>query len=179
MLTTGARSAAVFLGLCCATPALPAGASATSQTGEDAKTAAQDANAFALDLYVELGRGGSANQFFSPSSLATALAMAHAGARGATAEEMAAVLHLSFEGERLHRAVGALAELLERDRAGLETTIANALWGQQGYPFRDEYLDLGAEHYGAALRTVDFRGSVDEARAAINDWVKGETAGKI
>ena len=48
---------------------------------------------FAVDLYHKLGKGGG-NVFFSPWSIDLALTMTWAGARGATADEMAKVLHL-------------------------------------------------------------------------------------
>ncbi len=146
---------------------------------ESTKTAADDANAFALDLYARIAQREPANVFFSPTSISTALAMAYAGARGQTAEEMARALHFSLEGEALHHAVAGLARAIETERAGVKVSIANALWGQQGYPFNDEYLALGSEHYGAALREVDFRGATEQARTTINDWVESETAGKI
>lgn len=59
----------------------------------------------------------------------------------------------------------------------LET--ANSLWGQAGFPFRDGFLERLAVHYGAGLRTLDFESSPEKARATINHWVAGETAGTI
>jgi len=50
-------------------------------------------NAFASDLYAQLA-AKDGNLFFSPTSIQTALAMAWAGARGQTADEMAKTLHL-------------------------------------------------------------------------------------
>src|SRR5262245_54475872 len=69
--------------------------------------AAEGESRFALDLYARL-REGKGNLFFSPYSIHTALAMTAAGARGATAAEMAKVLGLpSSDG-----AHAAIAELL-------------------------------------------------------------------
>ena len=48
-------------------------------------------NAFALDLYKQLGKK-EGNLFFSPYSISTALGMTYAGARGNTAKEMAQTL---------------------------------------------------------------------------------------
>ncbi len=47
---------------------------------------------FGLDFYQKI-REKAGNQFFSPFSLSTALAMTYGGARGITEEQMAAVLH--------------------------------------------------------------------------------------
>lgn len=49
-------------------------------------------NEFALELYAKL-RVRQGNLFFSPYSISTALAMAYAGARGQTENQMAEVLH--------------------------------------------------------------------------------------
>jgi len=145
----------------------------------DLKSVASDTNAFALDLYGQIAGEASGNLFFSPTSIGTALAMAYAGARGETAEEMRAVLHLSLEDEALHRAVGDFARAIGSEREGLTIAVANALWGQSGYPFRPEYLALGERRYGASLRALDFRQATEQSRITINEWVEGETAGKI
>ena len=50
-------------------------------------------NAFGFALYPRL-REGAGNVCYSPASLAFVLTMGYAGARGGTAREMAAVLHL-------------------------------------------------------------------------------------
>ena len=54
-------------------------------------------------------------------------------------------------------------------------TIANALWGQEGYRFLEGFLALTDEHYGAGLRRVDFRGASEAARDTINLWVEEQT----
>ena len=63
----------------------------------DAKTAAASINAFGLDLLRAMLADGTLepdkNAVFSPTSIALALAMARAGAKGETAAQMDAVLH--------------------------------------------------------------------------------------
>jgi serpin B len=61
----------------------------------------------------------------------------------------------------------------------LELNTANALWGQRGYPWSDAYLDVLARHYGAGLRTVDFRADPDAVRRRIDAWVAGQTDERI
>jgi len=60
-------------------------------------------SAFALDLLHELG-SAAGNLFYSPYSVSSALAMAYAGARGATESQMADVLHFTLDQEELHPA---------------------------------------------------------------------------
>jgi serpin B len=145
-------------------------------------TAVVDGDAdFALDLYQELlADDPDANLFFSPYSITVALAMTLGGARGTTYDEMAAMLGAT-DGEAWHQARNALDQHLLRDRPTiegllpLELNVTNSLWGQAGYPFRDDYLDLIARHYGTGLQTVDFTTAWEEARRAINSWVEDAT----
>ena len=58
-----------------------------------AKEAGGAINAFGLDLYLRVATGDG-NVLVSPASIALALGMARAGARGVTATEMDAVLHV-------------------------------------------------------------------------------------
>src|SRR6266446_6454934 len=62
---------------------------------------------FGLDLYARL-RAIDGNLFYSPYSISSALAMTYAGARGATAGEMARTLRFSLEPARLHPAFANL-----------------------------------------------------------------------
>jgi len=59
------------------------------------ETLAQDNSAFALDLYHQL-RGSEGNVFISPYSISAVLAMAYAGSRGRTEEQMAKALRFSL-----------------------------------------------------------------------------------
>jgi len=134
--------------------------------------------AFALDLYSRLS-SCSGNLFFSPFSISTALAMAYGGAQGATAEEIAAALRFPFGQNRLHP---AFADLLKQARGrsrGIELSLANGLWAQHGYEFRESFIDLVKSHYGADLRELDFSTAAAEACRIINEWVEKQTHGKI
>jgi serpin B len=135
--------------------------------------------AFAFDLYAKL-REKSGNRFFSPFSVSTALAMTSAGAKGQTLDEMVKTLHLPPGTDAAHAGFGALLQQLQADpdKRGFELSVANALWGQQGLPFRKEFLDLTQKQYGAGLNTVDF-GNPEQARQTINRWVEQHTKDRI
>ena len=64
---------------------------------------ARSVNAFGLDLWKRVGEG---NQTISPASVAIALDMTFAGARGETADEMARVLHVEGDRDAFHAALG-------------------------------------------------------------------------
>jgi len=143
-------------------------------------------SAFAFELYQEL-KEKEGNLFYSPYSISLALAMTYAGARGETAEQMAATLQFMLEQKRLHPAFNWLdAELATRgegaagkDGEGFRLNIVNAIWGQKDYEFLPDFLDVLAENYGAGLRILDFITEAEKSRVAINDWVSGQTEGRI
>ncbi|WP_132059792.1 serpin family protein [Halorussus amylolyticus] len=154
---------------------------------------------FALDLMAVLREQAGGNLFVSPYSVSVALAMTYAGARGTTAEEMADALQFVLGQDDLHPAFGALeAEFARRNEDGqeasgttgpgdddedagpaFELSTANALWGEDGYPFREDFLDLLDAYYGAGMNLVDFSGDPDAARREINDWVAVRTNDRI
>src|SRR5262249_34289991 len=106
-------------------------ARADSAVTADVKAVAAGNNAFALDLHRKLSADG--NVFFSPVSVSTALSMSYAGAKGDTATEMSKALHHPFEGEQLHQGYAGLLGKLsgEGKPAGVELSVANALWGKE------------------------------------------------
>lgn len=135
---------------------------------------------FATHLYGKL-RGQAGNLFFSPFSISTALAMTYGGARGQTAEQMAAVLYLPTEQGKTHSGFGELIKELHlgSQAGGYQLNIANGLWGQKGYTFLQIFMDMLRTDYGADINEVDFVHQAEEARAALNAWVENRTQGKI
>jgi len=135
-------------------------------------------NAFAVDLYAQL-KSQQGNLFFSPERISTALAMTYAGARGDTAAEMAKTLHFTLPPKKLHPAMAALLRDRNAVHGGYELKAANALWGQQGYAFLDDFLTMTRDNYGAGLNQADFKGATEDARLTINSWVEQQTENKI
>jgi serpin B len=143
-------------------------------------------SAFAFDLYQSL-REETGNLFYSPYSISLALAMTYAGARGETERQMADTLHFMLSQDCLHPAFNALdLELARRgegakgkDAEGFRLHIVNAIWGQDGYRFLPEFLDLLAENYGAGLRLLNFAKAPEESRVTINDWGSDQTEDRI
>jgi serpin B len=124
-------------------------------------TAIADANnRFCLDLYRQM-QGTPGNLAFSPYSISSALAMTYAGARGRTEEEMARVLHLLFGQDSTHAAAAALrkALLASSSAAGCTLSVANRLWGQDGFQYLEPFLKTTRDAYGAELERLDFSAS--------------------
>jgi serpin B len=145
--------------------------------------------AFALDLYAALRPTAGGNLLVSPYSVSQALAMTYAGAAGQTATQMAKTLSFALPQPALHEAFHALnADLVARGNAeedkennqpGRGLRIANALWGEQTYPFSPLYSREIEQYYGAGLQPVDFKNAPEAARGQINDWVAQQTEDRI
>jgi serpin B len=176
-------------------PAAPVGETARSAkqretspdvAGQDLAGLVDGNSAFAFDLY-QILREERGNVFYSPYSISVALAMTYAGARGETERQMADALRFSLTQDHLHPAFNGLdLELARRgegaqgkDGEGFRLNVVNAIWGQAGYPFLPEFLDVLAENYGAGLKVLDFSSAPEESRVTINDWVSEQTEGRI
>jgi serpin B len=154
-------------------------------TDADRQALAQGNRAFAFQLYGALAAQESANLFFSPYSVSSALAMTYAGARAQTADQMRATLHFALPDDRLHAAFNAADHALTAKPADSDAPtpftldVANALWAQRGKQFQAEYLDTLATHYGAGVELLDFMDDPDAAGEVINDWVEDATHDRI
>ncbi len=159
--------------------------------------AAAAANQVGLALYRHLAPSKPDDNFvLSPYSIESALALVYAGADGETRAEMARVLHLPSDDQtvrsgfgELHSAFDAIATRTEntakeRRRDGgavdpIEWHEANRLFGQQGYAFRDSFLNLVNDGYAAPFAPLDFKHAAENARTTINDWVANQTKHRI
>lgn len=137
-------------------------------------------SAFAVDLFAAFKNSESGNLFVSPYSIAAALSMTQAGARGNTGAELARALHQPGGGA--HAEMGAL--IAELNGAGgqprsYRLAVANRLFGATGAKFLPDFLAVNANQYGAPLEQLDFANAVEPARKHINEWVEGKTESKI
>ena len=153
---------------------------ATPTPAPDVAKLVEGNNAFALDLYAKIANQPG-NLFLSPYSISTALGMTYAGARGQTQLQMAKVLHFDLPEPRVNGAFGkVIADLNALGKKGeFELSVANALWGQQGYRFLPDYLQVVEKNYGGKLQEVNFRTATEEARKTVNAWVEKETHDRI
>jgi len=128
--------------------------------------------AFGTDLYSKLAATG--NVVFSPASIATALRMTLAGARGDTAAELAAALHLPGP-EAAADGLKQLAAIRPGD--DLTFRAPNIMWVQTALHVLDSYLAQLSET--VSVERCDFRQAPEAARETINAAVAEQTAGKI
>lgn len=152
---------------------------ATPDPAEDLAQLAAGQNTFATDLYQKL-RDTPGNLFFSPYSLATALTMTYAGARGNTQAQMAQVLHITLPDARQHAAAATLNwALYPPQGSSMRLNTANALWAQRDLPLQADFMAVMKQHYGVGVKPTDFQQAPEAARVAVNDWASAQTAGKI
>ncbi|XP_014406868.2 leukocyte elastase inhibitor [Camelus ferus] len=134
---------------------------------------------FALDLLRTVNESNPAgNIFFSPFSISSALAMIFLGTRGNTSEQMSKALYFK-EVEEIHSRFQSLNADINKRGAAYTLKVANRLFGEKTYDFLPEFLASTQKMYGAELASVDFQQASEDARKAINEWVKGQTEGKI
>jgi serpin B len=139
-------------------------------------------NPFAFDLYKQL-RSHKGNVFVSPFSISCALSMTAAGAKGETLAQMAKVLHLQDNGgkvgqEKFRDLIGQTHAPQRRVRP-FQLDVANAIWAQKGYPWRDEFKVAVQSAFQSDVNEADFKTQAEETRLAINKWVEERTRDKI
>jgi serpin B len=168
---------------------------AMSYGATDYDLAATATNQLAVDLHRQLATGNE-NLCVSPYSIESALAMTFAGADGETRTEMAPVLHFPSDASAVPASFASLqhsleemsaktAELVkESKRFGgpsepIALTIANRLFAQKGYDFREPFLALVKQNFGAAFDLLDFVKNASGATQHINKWVADQTRDRI
>jgi|1185.fasta_scaffold01305_2 serine protease inhibitor len=119
---------------------------------------------FALSLTRKLASEG--NLVWSPYSVASALGLAAAGARGRTYDELERVLGAAPDGLGLAEAA-ALTDA--------EIAVANTLWLREGLPVQEAYERAAGGFPGAAVRGADFAGDAERVRQTINAEVAKAT----
>jgi serpin B len=163
-----------------ATGALAASGHAAGQKGKSNATALSAATrGFGFRLFARLGaQQPGANLFISPPSIATALAMTYNGARGTTAQAMAAALGVSgLSADQVNQQSAALLSTLQGLDPHVELTVADSLWARQGIAFNPAFVNALTSFYRARATTLDF--ADPRAAATINGWVNQATHGKI
>jgi serine protease inhibitor len=186
---TGAGLAAALAG--CGTaggtqPAVPAvaitkGVAVTEPTTDPRPLGAAD-TAFGLGvLRAWCTQYPGQNLVFSPSTLASALGLAYLGARGTTAAQMAAVLHLpSGDASALAAGLQARSDALgSLNGPGVTLSASNQVWADPSLPPLSGYLNAVATGYGAGLAKAPFLTDPAKAASEVNQAISADTRGHI
>lgn len=152
----------------------------------DVAAEVQGISAFSLELHQTMVKMGNNNEVannvvVSPLSIAITLALASAGAQGATRKQIAAVLKLP-EGDPLHEFSSQLKSVVLADGSGQGGPLLNFVnrtWVEQTLKLRPSFQKLLKDSYGSEVGSVDFLHEPNEAREKVNAWAKEETNGRI
>ncbi len=155
-------------------------AAAEGRGRRDMEALAESNRRFTVDLHRRLA-GREENLALSPYSIRSALVMAYQGARGETRRQMADVLILPGDADRLNQAVSRLSGHLSGldDRPGIRLAAANGLWAAETLDLHPSFSSALKTHYGGGMNRVDFENAADAARRQINAWVEERTHGRI
>ncbi|KAM4718260.1 LOW QUALITY PROTEIN: uncharacterized protein FYW61_016142 [Anableps anableps] len=135
---------------------------------------------FSLALFRKLSEdNNTANIFFSPFSISSALAMVMLGSQGNTATQLSECLKTQDCQDDVHTLFAKLLSELNKPEAPFALSVANRLYGEKSYNFLQEFLTQSRTHYNSEMESVDFRTSCEEVRVKINSWVEEQTQGKI
>ena len=178
-LIVGIAAMLVLNGTCANTDPASAAEQSGDVTVEIDNRVIEANNAFAFDLFEKTcAAGENKNIFVSPLSISIALSMTWNGAAEETADAMASVLGFSgVSTADLNQAMKDIGTTVAQADSGIQLTIANSLWGRQGFQFSDDFFDVNRRYYDAEVSVLDF--AKPEALETINGWVDKSTEGLI
>ena len=155
-----AATAVLALAAGCATvPPPPSEAGDTPATNRD--------GAMALLPVLDAAAGPEENVVFSPASINLAFGLLYEGAGGETKAQIGAILPPPAE---------PLGFASKGD--GVEVKVANALFLDRDFRFRDGYVDATRRIYDARAIAVDYS-NADASARTINAWASDATNGLI
>ena len=142
-------------------------------SGQTSKETVKGNNSFAFELFKNVFATDK-NTFISPYSISSALAMTYGGARNETELQMSKVLHYDLNQTNTHQGFFELNSTLGKlsNDSTINLSIANALWKDEHWGFKQDYLDLAKRFYDASIFPLT-------GAKPINDWADKKTNGKI
>ncbi len=144
----------------------------------DMHAIAQSFNTLGLDLWKTLPTDG--NRSISPASIGLALGMTWLGARGETAAQMRATLHITIEPTAfIAGSAGLLRAWLTPQADGPELRVANRLFVEKTLAVENPFLAATRDGFAAPAELVDFVRETAASRQHINDWVAARTNDRI
>nr|UEP64297.1 teratocyte serpin II [Cotesia flavipes] len=146
------------------------------ETQEASRHLFQGIRQFSQEFYHK-ANDGSDNLICSPMSANMVLAMAAYGARGNTAKQMRAGLHLSEDDSAGRNSYRKLMDTFANVKA-IELKLANKIFLGKGVELKPDYKDMTEKDFGSAAEIVDFSKGA-EAAATINNWSAEKTNNRI
>ena len=137
------------------------------------------ANDFAYRAFGTLRQASPAgNLCISPLSISAALTMAYNGADGTTKEALKQTLGVAGQSDlEINQSYQSLFALLKGIDNRVAFSTANSLWYGQQYQLKTPFVQTNQTYFGATVQGLDF--ASPSAKATINNWVLGNTQGRI
>ena len=134
---------------------------------------------FGFNLFNEIRKTDQdKNVFISPFSVSVALAMTLNGASGETEQAMIDTLQLqSIGADSINPSYAQLQRTLQTSDPKVALTIANSLWGNEGFSFKSDFLQRNTQFFNAEISILNFLDP--NSLTTINQWVNDNTNGKI
>nr|XP_045242610.1 serpin I2 isoform X2 [Macaca fascicularis] len=132
---------------------------------------------FAVDLYQELSLSHKNNIIFSPLGITLVLEMVQLGAKGKAEQQIRQTLKQqeTSAGEEFF-ALKSFFSAISEKKQEFTFNLANALYLQEGFTVKEQYLHGNKEFFQSAIKLVDFQ----DAKACaemISTWVERKTDG--
>eukprot|EP00112_Aurelia_sp_Birch-Aquarium-sp1_P025910 Seg888.19 transcript_id=Seg888.19/GoldUCD/mRNA.D3Y31 product="Serpin B6" protein_id=Seg888.19/GoldUCD/D3Y31 len=154
----------------------------------DKTTSAKDKN-INPDLAVTLNKfafnfmklsPGDGSFFYSPYSIANALAMVYAGVKGPAKEEIATAFGWDSNNTvDLHKTFGNLVSKLTAHDGYATLGVANRVWIDRREKVQKSFAEILKKYYASKIGKADFFGNTERSRHKINSWVEENTGNKI
>nr|XP_031535521.1 serpin I2 [Vicugna pacos]XP_031535529.1 serpin I2 [Vicugna pacos] len=134
---------------------------------------------FAVDLYQAIRLSHENNILISPLGTTLALGMVQLGAKGKAQEQIRQTLKFqeTSTGEEFSVLKSFFSATSEKKQE-FTFNLANALYLQEGFTVKEQYLHGNKEFFQSAVKLVDFQ-NAKACAETINTWVESKTDGKI
>ncbi len=133
-------------------------------------------NEFSYSTASALLSESETNSNYSPLSLYYALAMAANGAEGDTLDILLSLLGTDSL-EKLNLEAGNLYRRFYSDNNIGGLKVANSMWMDDNYSFKQDFAVRNAENLYASCHIVDF--SSEDTAKTISDWINNNTEGTL
>ncbi|PAV65555.1 hypothetical protein WR25_00834 [Diploscapter pachys] len=134
-------------------------------------------SSFGVNLLQQFPINGS-SFVFSPLLIALALSLVHAGSKGSTKKQIANAICKGANDGQLIQHYSDLSDSFAKPVNGVEVNLANKAFANKKFPLKPTYLTTIKSSYNASAENLDFK-SAGQAAKTTNDFVKGQTRGKI
>ena len=138
-----------------------------------------EGNAFSMQFLDRVNAAGKKDYILSPLSMQFLLGMILEGARGDTADEIAAVLgYTSADAAAVNDYCRSMLDQLPELDKKTKILIADAIYVDEGFDLLADYKKTVAKYYDAEVSNLDFQDTQGSA-AIINKWCSDHTEGLI